>query len=66
MPIDPKLALGHSLGGGEYTWTRDNVILYHLGIMQWVVRGVAWVMMRTMRTSGAETLSAAGNGRSAR
>jgi concentrative nucleoside transporter, CNT family len=25
------------------------------------VRGVAWVMMRTMRTSGAETLSAAGN-----
>ena len=32
MPIDHKLALGHSLGGGEYTWTRDNVILYHLGI----------------------------------
>jgi CNT family concentrative nucleoside transporter len=29
--------------------------------MQWVVKGVAWVMMRTMRTSGAETLSAAGN-----
>src|SRR5690606_17679496 len=36
-------------------------VLYHLGIMQWIVRGVAWVMMRTMRTSGAETLSAAGN-----
>lgn len=36
-------------------------VLYHLGVMQWVVRGVAWVMMRTMRTSGAETLSAAGN-----
>lgn len=36
-------------------------VLYHLGIMQWVVRGMAWVMMRTMRTSGAETLSAAGN-----
>ena len=36
-------------------------LLYHLGIMQWVVKGVAWVMMRTMRTSGAETLSAAGN-----
>src|SRR5690606_9356396 len=29
--------------------------------MQAVVKGVAWVMMRTMRTSGAETLSAAGN-----
>jgi concentrative nucleoside transporter, CNT family len=36
-------------------------VLYHLGIMQGVVRGMAWVMMRTMRTSGAETLSAAGN-----
>jgi CNT family concentrative nucleoside transporter len=36
-------------------------VLYHLGVMQLVVKGVAWVMMRTMRTSGAETLSAAGN-----
>lgn len=36
-------------------------VLYHLGIMQWAVRGMAWVMVRTMRTSGAETLSAAGN-----
>jgi CNT family concentrative nucleoside transporter len=36
-------------------------VLYHLGVMQMVVRGIAWVMMRTMRTSGAETLSAAGN-----
>jgi CNT family concentrative nucleoside transporter len=36
-------------------------VLYHLGVMQWVVKGIAWVMMRTMRTSGAETLSAAGN-----
>ena len=36
-------------------------VLYHMGVMQAVVKGVAWVMMRTMRTSGAETLSAAGN-----
>jgi CNT family concentrative nucleoside transporter len=36
-------------------------ILYYLGVMQWVVRGIAWVMQRTMGTSGAETLSAAGN-----
>jgi CNT family concentrative nucleoside transporter len=36
-------------------------VLYYLGIMQWVVKGVAWVMQRTMKTSGAETLSAAGN-----
>ncbi len=36
-------------------------VLYYLGVMQWVVKGMAWVMQRTMRTSGAETLSAAGN-----
>ena len=36
-------------------------VLYHLGIMQRVVGGIAWIMQRTMRTSGAETLSAAGN-----
>ena len=36
-------------------------VLYHVGIMQWVVKGVAWVMQRTLGTSGAETLSAAGN-----
>jgi CNT family concentrative nucleoside transporter len=36
-------------------------VLYHLGVMQRVVRAVAVVMQKTMRTSGAETLSAAGN-----
>ena len=36
-------------------------VLYYLGVMQWVVRGFAWIMMRVMRTSGAESLSAAAN-----
>ena len=36
-------------------------ILYYLGIMQKVVRALAWVMQRTMGTSGAESLSAAAN-----
>jgi len=36
-------------------------ILYHLNILQWVVKGIAWVMQRTLGTSGAETLSAAAN-----
>jgi len=36
-------------------------VLYYLGVMQWIVRGIAWVMQRTMGTSGAETLSVAGN-----
>ncbi|HET6585303.1 MAG TPA: nucleoside transporter C-terminal domain-containing protein [Nannocystaceae bacterium] len=31
-------------------------VLYYLGIMQVVVRGLAWVMMRTMGASGAESL----------
>lgn len=34
-------------------------VLYHLGVMQRVVKAVAWVMQRTLRTSGAETLDAA-------
>lgn len=36
-------------------------ILYHIGLMQKLVYGVAWVMQRTMGTSGAESLSAAAN-----
>ena len=36
-------------------------MLYHIGLMQIVVRGIAWVMVRTLGTSGAESLSAAGN-----
>jgi concentrative nucleoside transporter, CNT family len=36
-------------------------VLYHYGILQWVVNGLAWVMMKTMKTSGAESLSCAGN-----
>jgi CNT family concentrative nucleoside transporter len=36
-------------------------VLYHLGVMQRIVRGAAWVMQRTMRTSGAETLCTASN-----
>ncbi|MFQ5709984.1 MAG: NupC/NupG family nucleoside CNT transporter [bacterium] len=36
-------------------------VLYHLGIMQKVVNGMAWVMAKFMKTSGAETLSVASN-----
>lgn len=35
--------------------------LYYLGILQKVVYGIAWIMARTMRLSGSESLSAAGN-----
>lgn len=35
--------------------------LYHYGILQRVVKGIAWVMQRAMRTSGSESLAAAAN-----
>ena len=36
-------------------------ILYHIGLMQILIRGMAWVMQKTLRTSGAESLAAAAN-----
>lgn len=36
-------------------------VLYHLGIMHKVVYGMAWIMKRSLGTSGAESLSAAAN-----
>ena len=36
-------------------------VLYYFGVLQFVVRVMARVMMRVMRTSGAETLSATAN-----
>ncbi len=35
--------------------------LYYLGILQKIVYGFAWIMSKTMKLSGAESLSAAGN-----
>lgn len=36
-------------------------VLYYLNILQFIVYGCAWVMNRTMRLSGAESLAAAAN-----
>jgi CNT family concentrative nucleoside transporter len=36
-------------------------VLYHLGIMQKIVQAMAWVMAKTMRVSGAESISVAAN-----
>ncbi|MEK7288222.1 MAG: NupC/NupG family nucleoside CNT transporter [Elusimicrobiota bacterium] len=36
-------------------------VLYHIGVMQWIVKIFAVVMFKTMKTSGAETLSNAAN-----
>src|SRR6185503_2797763 len=34
-------------------------LLYHWGVLQKVVAAMAWVMMKTMRTSGSESLAGA-------
>ncbi|WP_149196584.1 NupC/NupG family nucleoside CNT transporter [Luteimonas suaedae] len=36
-------------------------VLYHLGVMQKIVQGMAWVITKLMRVSGAETLSVCAN-----
>jgi CNT family concentrative nucleoside transporter len=59
----------HSLGFLFAFQTLPSVIffsavtagLYHLGILQKIVYGFAWLMTRTMRMSGAESLSVAGD-----
>jgi CNT family concentrative nucleoside transporter len=38
-----------------------TAVLYHVGVLTWLVAGLAWVMRKTMGTSGAETLSTAAN-----
>jgi len=34
-------------------------VLYYLGVMQWIIRGMAWVMQRVMGASGAESTNVA-------
>lgn len=36
-------------------------VLYHLGIMQKIVQGMAWIMSKLLGTSGAESLSVSAN-----
>lgn len=38
-----------------------SALLYHWGILQRIVQGMAWVMRRVMGTSGSESLAAASN-----
>jgi CNT family concentrative nucleoside transporter len=34
-------------------------VLYHIGVMQIIIRGLAWLMLKTMRISGAESMNVA-------
>lgn len=68
-PIDPEP--GTVAAAGSYFaftvlptiifFSSFMTVLYYLKVMQALVKGVAWIMQRTLGTSGAETLSASGN-----
>ena len=34
-------------------------VLYHIGVMQLIIRALAWIMLKTMRISGAESMNVA-------
>ena len=34
-------------------------VLYHVGVMQRIIRAMAWIMLKTMRISGAESMNVA-------
>jgi CNT family concentrative nucleoside transporter len=70
-PMDPVAATGTWANTGAFFafsvlptiifFSSLMTLLYYFGVMQLLVRGFAWVMIRTMGTSGSESLSAAGN-----
>lgn len=55
------LVLGILILGTIIVVAMLSSLLYHWGVLQEVVHALAWVMRKAMRTSGAETLSAAAN-----
>jgi CNT family concentrative nucleoside transporter len=68
--IPPAEATGWAATGGYFAFNVLPTIiffsslmsvLYHLRVMPLLVRAMAWVMSRTMGTSGAESLSASAN-----
>ena len=64
-PLPPQYTLWRSFAFGILPtiifFSSLMAILYHWGIMQRVVTAFAWIMQKTLGTSGAETLSAAAN-----
>ena len=55
------LVLGILILGTIIVVAMLSSLFYHWGVLQKIVHAMAWVMRKVMRTSGAETLSAAGN-----
>jgi CNT family concentrative nucleoside transporter len=53
--------LAVSITGSIILVSAVSALLYHYGILQLVVRGVAWIMRRVMGVSGSESLATAAN-----
>lgn len=63
-PTDPLVLVGTFAFGVLPTvifFAALMSILYYLGIMQVVIKGMAWVMRKTLGTSGPESMAAAAN-----
>lgn len=71
-PLADSPSVDRALGGGGVIFAITitaiiivvsslSTLLYHYGVLQKVVHGTAWVMQRTMRTTGSESLAAAAN-----
>ena len=75
VPVTISTPKGHTLTGvadtGAYFaffvlptilfFSTLTAVAWHTGVMQYVIQGMAWVMSKSMRTSGAETLTVAAN-----
>ena len=64
-PLPPQYTLWRSFAFGVLPtvifFSSLMAILYHVGFMQKIVQFFAWIMQKTLGTSGAESLSAAAN-----
>jgi CNT family concentrative nucleoside transporter len=61
FPGQAPLVFGILVTGTIIIVSSLSSLLYHWGVLQKIVHGIAWVMRKAMRTSGSETLSAAAN-----
>ena len=63
--VDPSASMGYIFAFKVLPtivfFSAFTSLLYYLGILQVIVKALAWVMSKTMRLSGAESLAAAAN-----
>ena len=63
--VDPSASMGYIFAFKVLPtivfFSAFTSLLYYLGILQIIVKAFAWVMSKTMRLSGAESLAAAAN-----